>query len=104
MGIAVALSASALSAVRAAEAPEIPDSLLVEVVTAPGYLWMGGCGELGRAMPAASDDKGPPADDAGHLSHHPAATTEAPEALLLPGGLERVLGELNRLLVPAGDA
>ncbi len=114
------LAASAIGALGAAalgaEAPgagataarALPESLFLEILTAPGYLWMGGCGEPGAAAGAAGDPVAPAAaeplagaaggaEEDGHAGHHGAAPGAPPPALD-EAGLAALVGELEVFL------
>jgi hypothetical protein len=91
IGIAMLFAASAAWA-ETLPGPGIPDALYLDIVTAPGYLWMNGCGEMGAAksQPAASD---------AHAGHHPGQATPAvAEVFKFPSEVERELTELSLAL------
>lgn len=96
IGIAMLFAASVVSA-EALPGSGIPDALYLDIETAPGYLWMNGCGEMGatKSQPAAltlatSDE---------HTGHHPGEGTPALTDLFkIPSEIERELAELSLAL------
>lgn len=84
----------------ALEPPRLPDALLLEVVTAPGYDWMKACLQAG-GLAGAGLDSGSPADSSAassaHAAHHPRPAAVA-ASLLGSAGLEETLAALKAIL------
>ena len=85
----------------------LPEGLLLEVVSAPGYVWMEACLQAGGAGGPAAGSVAPPVsgpatDDGGHAAHHPARAAGAPplgaaEAGRARAALQEMFDTLDRL-------
>lgn len=92
-GAASAFPRPAAGQVRVPETP-VPETLILEVVTAPGYNWMEAClqaggeaGAAGSAGPAAGID---------HAAHHPPRAL--PGSPLDGAGLEETIAALDEMM------
>lgn len=101
--------------------PSIPDALYLDIETAPGYLWMNGCGEMGAAksqpatlaldlsigaeIPAivgittVAATAPTLATAEAHVGHHPGqGALTVTDVIKSPGAIERELAELSLAL------
>lgn len=92
----------------------IPDALYLDIITAPGYLWMNGCGEIGanKTQPVTLDldldlsigiEVPTPvpvlATPEAHAGHHPGQGAPAlSDVVKFPNEIERELTELSLAL------
>lgn len=80
IAFAAILFPATLGAVENSAPAVLPDSLLWEFVTAPGYEWMSVC-KSGGMVTARQQDK--PADQEAHAAHHPGAGGTVPATPIL---------------------
>ncbi len=86
-----------VSADSSAQPLPIPDSLFLEVVTAPGYDWMKACKQAGGPAAQAAADGSKQAGGSDHAAHHP-PQSPASASQLGEAGLSQTIHELQRTI------